>query len=133
MDDDAALFQATFTALMTEFRAVTLRQLQDFLVGGQFAMSASPQQRLDMAHCQLNNLFGEACLADLDFSMFRRRNCSVHVHSTVNMYKRNRPISSWLLHLPPAKQAAIVAFARQSAAAVREGHRQKERQVMTER
>ena len=58
--------------MMVEFKAVTLRQLSDFLQGGRFAGPATPQQRKDMAHCQLNNLFGEACLADLDFSMFKR-------------------------------------------------------------
>ena len=131
--DLAALFQTAFTALMREFKAVTLRQLQDFLVGGQFAMPASPQQRLDMAHCALNNLFGEACLADLDFNMFRRRNCSVHVHSTINMFKRNNPISNFLLLQCPAKQAEILRFARRVAAALRETHRHKEKAVIIER
>ena len=80
---------------------------------------ATPEKRQETAHCKLNNLFGEACLGDLDFSLFKRRHSSVHNHSTVNMMKRSKPITKFLLKKSAAVQKRLVSFARRKAVSQR--------------
>ena len=115
-------------SMLEEFAALTRWQLSDFRPGGAYGAPASPEERREMAHCKLNNVFGEACLGDLDFSLFKRWHSSVHHHSTVNMMKRNKPITKFLLKKSAAVQKRLVSFARRKATSVREEHRQRERE-----
>ena len=110
-------------SMLEEFAAVTRRQLSAFLPDGAYRATATPEDRQEMAHCKLNNLFGEACLGDLDFSLFKRRHSSVHHHSTANMMKRNKPITKLLMKKSAAVQKRLVSFARRKAVSVREEHR----------
>ena len=43
--------------------------------------------RKQLQHSKLTNLTGEQAFGDLDFSLFKRRNASLHHHSTINMLK----------------------------------------------
>ena len=106
-------------SMLEEFAAVTRRQLSHFLPDGAYSAPATPEERQEMAHCKLNNLFGEACLGDLDFSLFKRRHSSVHNHSTVNMMKRSKPITKFLLKKSAAVQKRLVSFARRKAVSQR--------------
>ena len=115
-------------SMLEEFAAVTRRQLSDFRPGGAYSAPASPEERQEMADFKLNNLFGEACLGDLDFSLFKQRHSSVHHHSTVNMTKRNKPITKFLWKKSAAVQKRLVSFARRKAVSVRKEHRQREKQ-----
>ena len=120
-------------SILEEFAAVTRRQLSDFLPDGAYSAPATPEERQEMAHSKLNNVFGEACLGDLHFSLFKRRHSSVHHHSTVNMMKRNKPITKFLLKKSAAVQKRLVSFSRRKAVSVREEHRQREKAVIIER
>ena len=51
--------------------------------------------RARMKHCKLHSLLGEACFGDIVFSLFKRRNASLHHQSTINMLKRNQTMSGW--------------------------------------
>ena len=129
----ASIMSDCMKDVMEEFSRTTQKQLYQFLAGGIYSTPATPEQRQRLSHCQLNNLFGEACLGDLDFSLFKRRNGSVFHHSTVNMLKRNRSISNWLLKKPEATQALVLKFARAMAENVRETHRALEKAVVPAR
>ena len=72
-------------------------------------------------------------MGDLHFSLFKRRHSSVHHHSTVNLMKRNKPITKFLLKKSAAVQKRLVSFARRKAVSVREEHRQREKAVIIER
>ena len=131
--DLADILKDAVLSMMDEFAATTQRQLLQFLEGGVYSVPATPEQRQKMQHCKINNLFGEACLGDLDFSLFKRRNSSAHHHSTVNMLKRNKPISQFLLKKPDQEQHRLLSFARSKAAPLREKHRAQEKAVVQER
>ena len=119
--------------MLEEFAAVTRWQLSDFCPDGAYSAPATPEERQEMADFKLNNLFGEACLGDLDFSLFKQRHSSVHHHSTVNMTKRNKPITKFLWKKSAAVQKRLVSFGRRKAVSVREEHRQREKAVIIER
>ncbi|XP_013856162.1 uncharacterized protein LOC106512002 [Austrofundulus limnaeus] len=61
-----------------------------------------------MMHSKLHNLLGEACFGDLDFSLFKRRNASLHHHATINMLKRNKTMSNWFKSKPSYKQKELL-------------------------
>ena len=86
-----------------------------------------------MAHCKLSNFFGEAFLGDLDFSVFKQRHSSVHHHSMVNMMKRNKPTTKFLLKKSAAVRKRLVSLARRKAVSVRGEHCQREKAVIIER
>ncbi|MEQ2244303.1 hypothetical protein ILYODFUR_015641 [Ilyodon furcidens] len=46
-----------------------------------------------MKHSKLHNLHNLLCFGDLDFSLFKRRNASLHHHVAINMLKRNETMS----------------------------------------
>ena len=74
--------------------AVTERQLVDFLPGGKFHGVEDPELRARLQHSKLTNLIGEQAFGDLDFSLFKRRNASLHHLSSINIMKRNKTIST---------------------------------------
>ena len=74
--------------------AVTERQLVDFLPGGKFHGVEDPELRARLQHSKLTNLVGEQAFGDLDFSLFKRRNASLHHLSSINIMKRNKTIST---------------------------------------
>ena len=82
-------------------------QLQDFLVGGKYSTVAESEKRALMQHSQLNSLVGEACLGNLDFSIFKQYHSSVH-HTTLNMLKWNKPIKNFLLKKSDAEKKGII-------------------------
>ena len=76
---------------------VTRRQLEDFLLGGKFHSNQDPVLCKRLEHSCITNLAAEQSFADLDFSLFKRRNCTLHHHTTISMLKRNKSLTSWFL------------------------------------
>ena len=83
-----------------------------------------------MAHCKLTNLIGEACFGDLDFSFFKRRNASLHHHSTVNMLKRNHTMTTWFENKSSEQQSQLLGMASKKASVLRASHNEANRQVL---
>ena len=117
---DVHLLLHVIKGLARHFRETFDRQLVDFLPDGKYGSAPDDQARKRMEHCQLTNLLGEACFADLDYSKFKNRRATLHHHTTLNMGKRNHPISGWLLTKPAEEQTALLAKARQIAPRIRE-------------
>ena len=86
-----------------------------------------------MQHSQLNNLFGEDCLRDLDHSLFKQRHSSVHHHTTVSMLKWNKPIKYSLLTKSDAQQKRITDYARKKSKHLRQSQWYQEKAVTLER
>ena len=85
---------ATVKALLEKVCAglvsVTERQLAHFLPNGRYYNVQDPALQEKLKHSHITNLVSEECFADLDFSLFKRRNSSLHHHSTINMLKRKQ-------------------------------------------
>lgn len=111
-EEKKRIFESAMQQMATELLIVTDRQLADFLCGGKYSQEPSPQMRERLSHCLLTNLIGEACFADLDYSMFKSRAASLHFHSGKNMLKRNRTISQWLSRKSLAEQGELLKRAR---------------------
>lgn len=130
--DDRCLLGKVMKSLAQEFVQVIERQLSDFLPDGKYGMPPSDQDRQRMAHCQLTNLIGEACFADMDYSMFKNRGASLHHHSTLNMTKRNKTVSGWLECKTEVEQADLMDRARKLGPQMRKADRQQELIVLQE-
>ena len=113
--------------------AVTERQLADFLPGGKYFEVKDQNLRERLEHTHLSNLLSEECFGDLDFSMFKRRNASLHHHSTVNMLKRNRSMSSWFLKQSTNDQKELLQLSGRKAASLREKHISMEKDAVRKR
>ena len=77
----------------------TKTQLADFFSRsreGKYHGVQDDDTRKQLQHSKLTNLIGEQAFGDLDFSLFERCNASLHHHSTINMLKRNKSISTFL-------------------------------------
>ena len=108
--------------LSAGFLTVTERQLKDFLPGGRYHGIEDLALKKKMGHCKLTNLLGEACFGDLDFSLFKRRNASIHHHSTINMMKRNFTISAWFSNKTLEEQDRLLKLSAIKAKDLRRKH-----------
>ena len=124
------LTQKTLEKIMVSFIEVTERQLADFLPDGKYGAQPSDQLREEMQHCKLTNLISEYDFGDLDYSQFRRRNASLHYHSGVQMVKRNKTISGWLVSKSEQEQSRLMQLARDKSGELRHRHRQAEKAVL---
>ena len=106
------------------------RQLVDFLPNGKYSEVADEALEQKMAHCKLTNLIGEACFGDLDFSFYKRRHTSLHHHSTINMLKRNRTMTSWFDKKSFAQQSQLLSMASKDASVLRASHNEANKQVV---
>ena len=57
--------------------------------------------------CPLTNLTGERLFGDLDYDMHKQRRASLHLRSTVTMFKHNDTIN-WFLSLDGKSQKEIL-------------------------
>ena len=112
--------------LAKHFVDVMDRQLTDFLPFGKYGSAPMDESRQRMQHCQLTNLLGEACFADLDYSMFKNTAATLHHHSTLNMRKRNCPVSSWLSNKSADEQSRLLSQARKFGPQMRQASKQKQ-------
>ena len=93
--DRQAKVMATLLKISKEVIITTNNLLKYFSEGGRYYHVTDPELWQRMKHCKLTNLVGEQAFGDLDFNIFKRRYASLHHHSTVQMMKRNKPISMW--------------------------------------
>jgi aubergine-like protein len=125
-EECALLTKSALEKIMAGFVEVTQRQLKDFLPGGDFGQEVSEELRETMKYCKLTNLLSEHEFGDLDFSQFRRRNASMHFHSTIQMVKRNKTISNWLSSKSPGEQSELLNKCRKKAVQLRKKHKEAE-------
>ena len=126
------LLLAVFKAVAEHFVQVVERQLADFLLDGKYGLPPSEEARQRMQHCQLTNLLGEACFADLDYSMFKSRGATLHHHSTTNMAKRNKPVSCWLSLKSAEDRSRLMEQSRKLGPQMRDADRQRKLLVLSE-
>ena len=85
-----------------------------------------------MQHCQLTDLVGEVCFADMDYSKSKKRGATLHHHSTLNLGKGNRPTAGCLSAKSPEEQSIILAKAQKLAPDMRNASREKQLIVLEE-
>ena len=129
-DNRLSNVKSVLEQLCAAFATVTERQLADLLDGGCYSNVENEQRRDKMDHCLLTILIGEACFGDLGFSIFKRRNASLHHHSTVNMLKRNRTVSVWLSNKSEEEQRCLLDMSAKKAPILREQHKQIQKDVV---
>ena len=111
----------------------TERQLADFLPEGKYHGVQDPEVRRRLQHSKLTNMVGEQSFGDLDFSLFKRRNASLHHHSTIHMLKRNKSISSFFSLKTAAEQQELLQVSGRKAPALRRKHQEDERDAVARR
>ena len=109
------IVKSSFRAIAEQSNVVLQRQLKDFLKGGVFGDAISPEIMSILKTCPLTNLTGERLFGDLDFDMHKRRHASLHLRTTLNMWKRNKT-SKWVNALKSAKSKKLLHDARKFAA-----------------
>lgn len=122
-EDRQGAVQVLLRALCGRFLKVIQDQLKDFLPGGRYHNVSDPALRQKLQHSKLTNLVAEQSFGDLDYSIFKRRNASAHLHSSINMIKRNKSLTGWFCALSPEEQKAAL----QKASALRDQLRKKKR------
>ena len=98
---------------------VTRRQLEDFLPGGKFHSNQDPELRKRLEHSCITNLVAEQSFADLDFSLFKRRNCTLHHHTTISMLKRNKSVTNWFLGKSAEEKERLLEMSAKKGPALR--------------
>ena len=121
-DEKKAKAKSILEEICTGLVTVTERQLGGFLPGGRYCNVEDPALREKMQHSLITNLVGEQCFGDLDLSLFKRRNASLHHHSTVNMLKGNRSVSSWLSKKTEQEQVEMLQMSATKSASLRKQH-----------
>ena len=92
-----------------------------------------PELRQRTKHCKLTNLVGGQAFGDLDFSIFKRRYASLHHHSTVQMMKRNKPISMWFSSKDEEEQKCLLNLSAEKAPLLRQQHVLEEKDCVARR
>lgn len=108
-------------------------QLTNFLPGGRCHNLDNPAVREKMAHSKMNNLMGEQCFGELDFSLFKRRNTTVLHHSTINILKRNKSISQYFCLKSKEDQTQLLKLSAKKASKLRKQHVTEEKEAVVQR
>lgn len=108
------------------------KQLNEFLAEGKYGMEPSPEMRERTSNAKLTNIQSENLFGDLDFSIRRKRNATLHHHSSIIMLKRNNTVK-WLQQKSITARKIILKCARQKAKILRNKHQVLEKDVKTER
>lgn len=132
LDSQRQLLLRCTSVIAEEFVIVLEHQLADFLPTGKYGSQPTEEALQRMKHCKLTNLIGEACFADLDFSMFKHRRAQLFYLSFLNMLKRNKTISKFLLSKDEQEQSNLLKRARKLGPQYRSQAKQQERQVQEE-
>ncbi|KAL8585134.1 hypothetical protein ACOMHN_013150 [Nucella lapillus] len=75
-----------------------LQQLKDFMPGERYGYASAPKELERTTHSSLTNLTCERKFGSLDASQNRRRNATLHYHSTVTALKQHRATLKEYLH-----------------------------------
>ena len=122
------IVKSSFRAIAEQSNVVLQRQLKDFLKGGVFGDAISPEIMSILKTCPLTNLTGERLFGDLDFDMHKRRHASLHLRTTLNMWKRNKT-SKWVNALKSAKSKKLLHDARKFAAPLKAKSKERSKNV----
>ncbi|KAL8559167.1 hypothetical protein ACOMHN_048414 [Nucella lapillus] len=122
-----------FQKLAESFIKVIEAQLTDFLPNGSYYNVNDGALRQKLAHSVITNMVGEACFGDLDLSIYKRRNSSCHHHTTVTMMMRNKMMEKWFSMKPAVDQTQLLHLSAKKAGALRQKHRQEERDAIARR
>lgn len=125
---DINVVTSSFRAIAEQSNVVLERQLKDFLKGGVFGEAISPEIMSILKTCPLTNLTGERLFGDLDFDMHKRRHASLHLRTTLNMWKRNKT-SKWVVGLKSAKAKKLLDDARKYAAPLKAKSKERSKNV----
>ena len=123
------ILKNAFEKIFKGFTDVAERQLKDFLPGGVYYQVTNEDQHRKLRNSAINNLLGEACFGDLDYSQFKRRHSSLHHHSTINMMKRNKTMSTWFNKKSSEEQHQLLASASKKSKVLRKKHMETSAQV----
>ncbi|KAK3696581.1 hypothetical protein RRG08_064880 [Elysia crispata] len=93
-------FKSCFRKILEHSTDALKRQLVDFLEGGTFGGDLANDVRKILQTCPLTNLTGERLFGDLDYCMNKRRNASLILRSTTNMW--NNRTAKWLSEQSPS-------------------------------
>ena len=129
-ESNSDLTKSVLEKIMGGFVEVTKRQLNDFLEGGIYGSEPDDELRDKLKHCKVTNLVSEYEFGNLDYSQFRRRYASLHHHSSIQMVKTNKTISKWLSSKSCDDQSRLLHTAREKSHALRQKHRDAEREVV---
>ncbi|KAK7095511.1 hypothetical protein V1264_006907 [Littorina saxatilis] len=132
-EEKAELVKVVLKKLAKAMMTATERQLADFLPGGKYHSCEDEELRQKLAHSLVTNLVAEESFADLDFSLFKRRNGSLHHHSTIAMLKKNKSISNWFLHQSHEDQQNMMSMSAKKAQSLRKQHQQLQANTLTKR
>ena len=132
-NDRQAKVKAVLQKISSEVIITITNQLKDFLGGGRYYDVTDLELRQRMARCKLTNLVGEQAFGDLDFSIFKRRYASLHHHSTVQMMKRNKPISIWFSSKDEEEQKRLLDLSAEKAHLLRQQHVHEEKDCIARR
>ncbi|KAK7103600.1 uncharacterized protein [Littorina saxatilis] len=132
-EEKATAVKALLQKMCSAMLVVTERQLEDFLPGGKYHNSDDQVLRQRLQHSFITNLVAEESFADLDFSLFKRRNGSLHHHSTICMLKKNKSLTNWFLQQSADDQHHLLTTSAQKAEDLRKRHKQMEADVLTKR
>ena len=105
-------------------------QPKDFLPHRKYHAVVDADLRGRLSPSKLTNITGEQCSGDLDFSLFKRRNASMHHLSTLNMLNRNRTVSSFLASLTAEEEQRVFKLSSKKAASIRKLHTEQEQQTI---
>ena len=117
-------------SLSKGFLEVLNLQLKDFLPHGKYHAVVDADLRGRLSHSKLTNITGEQCFGDLDFSLFKWRNASMHHLSTLNMLNRNWTVSSFLASLTAEEEQRVFKLSSKKAASIRKLHTEQEQQAI---
>ena len=127
-DEQKQCLSELMKVLCKEFVVTTNNQLSDFLPGGRYHNITDPNVLRRLEHSQVHNLLGEACFGDLDFTLFAKRNSSIHHASTINMLKRNATME-WLENKSDLQQERLLNMSASKGEELRKRHREQQREV----
>ena len=82
--------EEVFRKMCVACEEVLTRQLSDFIDDGVFAGEIPTEVMAVLQTCPLSNLTGERLFGDLDYDIQKRRNASLHLRSSINMWRHNR-------------------------------------------
>ena len=110
---DTDLVLRILNQVCSECATVTLRQLQDFIIGD-FSKEGD-ELRSVLTNCPLTILVGESSFGDLDYDIKRRSHCSDLKRSAAHCIKRNKTASLFLDKKSPKVRAGLFSMARKKS------------------
>ncbi|XP_012946168.1 uncharacterized protein LOC101863077 [Aplysia californica] len=121
-------FKNVYNRLHSNTLDVLKRQVSDFIGDGVFAGELDEDVKSILMTAPLSNLTGERLFGDLDYDISERRNASLHLRSSFNMWKHNGT-GKWLLHKKKQEAIYLLTLERKYGPKLKKRSRDQEREV----